>query len=87
MLYKGYTNSQIVTTLKRLGFRTFIKSLKRCLQRWGYRRSVNTFGVRIGGVTDKLAKKVNYLFYYTTFNDDLITARIISDYSLQTIGR
>jgi hypothetical protein len=43
--------------------------------------------VRIGGVTDELAEKVNYLFHYTTFNDDLITTRIISDYGLQTTGR
>jgi hypothetical protein len=43
--------------------------------------------VRIGGVTDELVEKVNYLFHYITLNDDLITARIISNYSLQITGR
>jgi hypothetical protein len=82
MLYEGHTNSQIVAALKRLGFRTSVKSLKRCLQRWGRRRSVGTPGVRIGGVTDELAEKVNYLFHHITLNDDSIAARIISDYGL-----
>jgi hypothetical protein len=62
MLNEGHTNPQIIAELKRLGFETSTRSLKRCLQRWGRRRPAGTRGVRIGGVTDELAEKVNYLY-------------------------
>ena len=87
ILNKGHTNPQIVAALKRLGFKTSTRSLQRYLQRWDCRRPANTPGIRIGGVTDELAEKVNYLFHHTTLNDDLITARIISNYHLQTTDR
>jgi hypothetical protein len=87
MLNEGHSNPQIVAALKRLGFKTSTRSLERCLQRWGRRRPAGTPGVRIGGVTDELAEKVNYLFHHTTLNDDSIAARILSDYGLQTTGR
>src|SRR5256884_2242037 len=87
MLNEGHTNPQIVAALKRLGFKTSTRSLQRCLQKWGRRRPAGTPGIRIGGVTDELAEKVNYLFHHTTLNDDSIAARIISDYGLQTTGR
>ena len=87
MLNEGHTNAQIVASLKRLGFKTSISSLKRCLQRWGRRRPAGTRGALIGGVTDELAEIVNHLFHHTTLNDDSIAARIISDYGLQTTGR
>jgi hypothetical protein len=87
MLNEGHTNPQIVAALKRLGFKTSTRSLKRYLQRWGRRCPAGTPGVRIGGVTDELAKKVNYLFHHITLNDNSIAARIMSDYGLQTIGR
>jgi hypothetical protein len=38
MLNEGYTNPQIVAALKRLGFKTSIRSLERYLQRWHRRR-------------------------------------------------
>jgi hypothetical protein len=82
MLNKGHTNPQIVAALKQLGFKTSMISLKRCLQRWGRRRLAGTPGVRIGGVTDELAEKVNYLFHHITHNDDSIAARTISDHDL-----
>jgi hypothetical protein len=47
---EGHANPQIGVALKRLGFKTSTRSLKRCLQRWGRRRPVGTPGVRIGGV-------------------------------------
>jgi hypothetical protein len=53
------TNSQSTATLycvvalKRLGYQTSTRSLKRCLQRWGRRRPTGTPGVRIGGSTHK----------------------------------
>ena len=84
---EGHSNPQIVAALKRLGFKTSTRSLERCLQRWGRRRPAGTPGVRIGGVIDELAEKVNYLFHHTTLNDDSIAARILSDYGLQTTGR
>jgi hypothetical protein len=84
MVEEGHSNPQIVAALKRLGFKTSTRSLERCLQRCG---RPGTPGVRIGGVTDELAVKVNYLFHHTTLNDDSIAARILSDYGLQTTGR
>jgi hypothetical protein len=50
MLNEGHTNPQIVAALKRLGFKTSTRSLKRYLQRCGRRRPAGTPGVRIGGV-------------------------------------
>jgi hypothetical protein len=47
MLNEDHTNPQIVAALKRLGFKTSTRSLKRCLQRWGRRRPAGTRGVRI----------------------------------------
>jgi len=87
MLNEGHTNPQIVAALKGLGFKTSTRSLQRCLQKWGRRRPAGTPGIRIGGVTDELAEKVNYLFHHTTLNDDLIAAPIVSDHGLQTTGR
>jgi hypothetical protein len=60
MLNEGYTKPQIVAALKRLGFKTSIRSLERYLQRWHRRRRhpAGTPGVRIGEATDELAEKV-----------------------------
>jgi hypothetical protein len=87
MVEEGHSNPQIVAALKQLSFKISTRSLERYLQRWGRRRPAGTPGVRIGGVTDELAEKVNYLFHHATLNDDSIAARILSGNSLQTTGR
>jgi hypothetical protein len=87
MLNEGYTNPQIVAALIRLGFKTSTRSLQRFLKSQGLRRPSGTVGVRIGGVSDKLAEAVNYLFHHTTLNDTQLAARCLTDYQLQTTAR
>jgi len=43
--------------------------------------------VRIGGVSDKLAEAVNYLFHHTTLNDTQLAAHCLTDYQLQTTAQ
>ena len=62
MLNEGHTNPQIVATLKRLGLKTFIRSLQQFLKSSGFHRPSSAVGLRVGGVSDELAEAINYLF-------------------------
>jgi hypothetical protein len=84
---EGYTNPQIVAALRRLGFKTSIRSLQRFLKSLGLRRPSGAIGARIGGVSDELAEAINYLFHYTTLNDTQLAERCLTDYQLQTTAR
>jgi hypothetical protein len=87
MVANGYTNSDIVADLARLGVTVTERTLKRRLHFWGIRRANGTPGVKVGGVTDALAEAVNFIFHHTTLNDKQIAARVITDYGLHTTTR
>jgi hypothetical protein len=87
MVDEGYTNPQVVAALRRLGFKTSIRSLQRFLKSWGLRRPSGAIRARIGGVLDELAEAVNYLFHHTTLNDTQLAERCLTDYQLQTTAR
>jgi hypothetical protein len=77
----------VIIYLRFNGFETFLSSLKTRLQAWGIGRDAGVAGVKSGGVSNKLAEAVNYIFYYTIFNDAQIAARIITNYYLHTTAR
>jgi hypothetical protein len=83
---RGFSNNEVIADLRSRGFHTSLIQLKLRLQAWGIRRAVGASGVRIGGVSNELVKAVNFIFHHTALNDDVIIARILTDYGLQTTG-
>jgi hypothetical protein len=83
---RGFSNNEVITNLRFRGFPISLTQLKLRLQAWGIRRIIGASKVRISRV-DELVEAVNFIFHYTTLNDNTITVRILTDYGQKIIDR